>query len=109
MTDLGDREFFAQLGARPGMYVGRPSFAAVSAFLLGYDQHAARHGEPALAGWSEWLNARRGKECNHAWPGVVLHLAFPDGWARDLPPDDDAHAVAVLFGLLDEFLAQREC
>jgi hypothetical protein len=107
---MSEREYFAAVGKRPGMFVGRPSFQALTAFLAGYDQNAARHGTPGLAGWHEWLVDRRGKDCNHAWPGQVLHLALPDGWkdSGDLSSENDTRAVAVLFRLLDEFLAYRE-
>jgi hypothetical protein len=107
---MSEREYFRAVGERPGMFVGRPSFQTLTAFLLGYDQSAARHGTPGLVGWPEWLVARRGKECNHAWPGQVLHLALPDGWgdSGNLSPEDDARAVEVLFCLLEEFLARRE-
>ncbi|MGW4077861.1 hypothetical protein ACWELB_30940 [Streptomyces asiaticus] len=39
-----------------------------------------RHGGDRLAGWDEWLVARCGHGCNHAWPGQVLHIALPNGW-----------------------------
>ncbi|MGW5697254.1 hypothetical protein ACWEWX_42270 [Streptomyces asiaticus] len=39
-----------------------------------------RHGGNGLTGWDEWLVARRGHGCNHAWPGQVLHIALPNGW-----------------------------
>ncbi|MFJ9448359.1 hypothetical protein ACIRRH_42105 [Kitasatospora sp. NPDC101235] len=92
------------------MFVGRTSFHLLTAFLTGYDQHAIRHGGHGLAGWHAWLIARRGRECSHAWPGQVLHIAFPDGWDNisDLPPEDEKRAIKVLFQLLDDFAAERE-
>ncbi|MFF2924264.1 hypothetical protein ACFVTP_17955 [Streptomyces celluloflavus] len=52
----------------------------------------------------------RGCECNHAWPGQILHIALPDGWddMSNLPPEDERHAIKVLFQLLDDFTAERE-
>ncbi|WP_030246317.1 hypothetical protein [Streptomyces sp. NRRL S-350] len=110
LIEMSEREYFSNVGKRPGMFVGRPSFHALTAFLTGYDQNAARHRSPGLAGWREWLVARRGQDCNHAWPGQVLHIALPHGWDNpwDLPPEDEARAIEVLFQLLDEFLADRE-
>ncbi|MEV6701857.1 hypothetical protein AB0M68_32685 [Streptomyces sp. NPDC051453] len=110
VSEMSEREYFACVGQRPGMFVGRTSLDSITAFLTGYDQHAIRHGGRRLAGWHEWLVARRGRERNHAWPGQVLHIALPDGWDNmwDLPRDDEAHAVDVLFRLLDEFAAERE-
>ncbi|GCD99229.1 hypothetical protein EHYA_06943 [Embleya hyalina] len=110
LEEMSEREYFACVGHRPGMFMGKTSFHTITAFLNGYDQSAARHGGQGLAGWSEWLIARRGRDCNHAWPGQVLHIALPHGWDTywDLPPDDDKHAIEVLYELLDEFAAERE-
>lgn len=110
LIEMSEREYFANVGQRPGTFVGRTSFHALTAFLTGYDQNSARHGAPGLTGWREWLVARRGQDCNHAWPGQVLHIALPDGWDNpwNLPPEKEARAIEVLFQLLDEFLAERE-
>ncbi|MEU4896076.1 hypothetical protein AB0B12_25415 [Streptomyces sp. NPDC044780] len=107
---MTEREYFARVGQRPGMFVGPLSFHVLTAFLTGYDQHAIRHGGAGLTGWGEWLVARRGHGCSHAWPGQVLHIALPNGWDNiwDLSPEDDRHAIKVLFELLDEFISERE-
>lgn len=76
---MTEREYFALVGQRPGMFVGKPSFHMLAAFLTGYDQHALRHGGHGLTGWHDWLIARRGRDCDHAWPGQVLHIALPNG------------------------------
>ncbi|MBI0380254.1 hypothetical protein JBE27_29290 [Streptomyces albiflaviniger] len=108
--EMTEREYFACIGRRPGMFVGTLSFHTLTAFLTGYDQHAIRHGGDGLTGWDEWLVARRGRDCNHAWPGQVLHIALPNGWddIRILSPEDDRRAIKVLFELLDEFASERE-
>jgi len=91
------------------MFVSPPTFAGLEAYVSGYVVHAHRYGGPDLDGWYEWLVARRGRECNHGWGGVVLHLALPNGWdSRNLSPDEDRHVVKVFFELLDEFLAEQE-
>jgi hypothetical protein len=110
LSEMSEREYFANVGQRPGMFVGKISFHMLTAFLTGYDQHALRHGGHGLAGWHEWLVARRSRDCNHAWPGQVLHIAIPGGWDSvwDLPPEDENQAIKVLFELLDEFAAERE-
>jgi hypothetical protein len=74
LIEMSEREYFASVGERPGMFIGRSSFHALTSFLTGYDQSSARHGAPGLSGWREWLVARRGQDCNHAWPGQVLHM-----------------------------------
>ncbi|MCD2469251.1 hypothetical protein MBT42_37620 [Streptomyces sp. MBT42] len=109
-SEMSEREYFARIGQRPGVFVGRTSFHALTAFLIGYDQHAIRHGGSGLAGWHEWLVARRDRDCSHAWPGQVLHIALPDGWdsVAELSDVDEQQAIAVLFQLLDEFAAERE-
>ncbi len=68
------------------MFVGKSSFHVLTAFLIGCDQHAARHGGFGLTGRHDWLVARRGRTCNHAWPGQVLHIALPDGMGHALGP-----------------------
>jgi hypothetical protein len=111
IREMSEREYFACVGRRPGMFVGTASsFHQLTAFLTGYDQHATRHGGQGLTGWNEWLIARRDRSCNHAWPGQVLHIALPEGWKNiaDLPPEDEKHAIKVLFQLLDEFAAEHE-
>ncbi|MFH9724679.1 hypothetical protein ACH4M4_17180 [Streptomyces sp. NPDC017254] len=110
LAEMTEREYFASVGQRPGMFVGKPSFHMLTAFLTGYDQHALRHGGHGLTGWHDWLIARRGRDCSHAWPGQVLHITFPDGWddVWNLPPEDEQRAIRVLFELLDEFAAERE-
>jgi hypothetical protein len=109
-SELSEREYFGAVARWPQAYVGKASFHMMAAFLDGYDAHAGRCGRLGLSGWRDWLIARRGRECNHAWPGQVLHIALPHGWENiwDLPPDDDKRALTVLFVLLDEFLAERE-
>lgn len=110
LTEMTDREYFACVGQRPGMFVGKTFFHMMTSFLTGYDQNATHHGGPGLAGWHEWLVNRRGRDCNHAWAGQVLHIALPNGWDNmwDLPPEDEKQAIDVPFQLLDEFLAERD-
>ncbi|MGW8485359.1 hypothetical protein [Streptomyces sp. NPDC055886] len=111
IIEMSEREYFACVGKRPSMFVGTASsFHQLTAFLTGYDHHAIRHGGQRLTGWHEWLVARRGRDCNHAWPGQVLHIALPEGWNNitDLLPGDETRAIEVLFQLLDEFAAERE-
>ncbi|MFE2914125.1 hypothetical protein ACFXI0_12335 [Kitasatospora indigofera] len=109
--EMSEREYFAFIGRRPGMFVGKASFHMAAAFLAGYEGHAGRHGGPSLlTGLDEWLVAHRGRDCNHGWPGQILHIALPHGWENmwDLPPADEQRAITVLFELLDAFLAERE-
>ncbi|MEU9379771.1 hypothetical protein AB0D38_01645 [Streptomyces sp. NPDC048279] len=48
---MTEREYFAGVGRRPGMFVGKTSFHMLTAFLTGYDQHAPRHpGAPSPRG-----------------------------------------------------------
>jgi hypothetical protein len=94
LAEMSEREYFANVRRRPGMFVVGGRLAGLEAFLTGYDQHAIRHGGPGLRGWTEWLIVRRGENCEHGWSGHVRHIALPDGWE--------------LFNLLDEYLAERE-
>lgn len=63
---MTERAYFAGVGRRPGMFVGKASFPLLTAFPNGWD----------------------------------------DPW--NLPPEDEQHAIKVLFALLDEFAAERE-
>ncbi|WP_027942719.1 hypothetical protein [Amycolatopsis taiwanensis] len=113
LETMSEREFFADVGRRPGMFVGRATYHAISSFIDGYDRHAMRDGGGWLTEFHDWVLRKRGlKSSPLVWSGEVLWLAFPDGAFRasafDLTADENAHAISVLFELLDEFLAERE-
>jgi hypothetical protein len=109
LSGLSEREYWAKVAKRPGMFMGRSTLTGLEAYLDGYDAHSLRHGGPGLDGWREWLVARRGRDCNHGWHGQVRHIALPDGWEHwELPADQERLVIKVLFELLDEFLAERE-
>ncbi|MET8002831.1 hypothetical protein [Nonomuraea glycinis] len=104
---MSEREYFATIRRRPGMYVLGGRLAGLEAFLEGYDQHARRHGGPGLQGWTEWLIGRRGKTCNHHWSGQVRHIALGT-WDRwELSTEQEELVIDTLFNLLDEYLAER--
>ena len=91
------------------MFLGRTTLTGLEAYLMGYDHHSMRHGGPGLDGWTDWLVARMGRECNHGWNGKVRHLALGDVqnlW--ELSAEQDQLVIKVLFELLDQFLAERE-
>ncbi|MGQ4344967.1 hypothetical protein [Streptomyces sp. SAS_275] len=50
LSEMSEREYFASVGHRPGMFVGKTSFHRLTAFPIGYDQHVLRHGGHGLAG-----------------------------------------------------------
>ncbi len=109
LIEMSEREYWACVAKRPGMFIGRTTLPCLEAFLEGYDQHSLRHGGLGLSGWLDWLVERRGQDCNHAWPGQVRHLALPDGWGSEgLSADQEQHVIRVLFELLDQFLVDRE-
>lgn len=106
---MTEREYFAHVAKRLGMFVVGSKLAGIEGFLDGYDEHARRHGGPGLQGWREWLVARRGQECSLAWHGQVRLIAYPTAGIRgDLTPEEESRIIEVLFELLDEFLAERE-
>ncbi|QYC42177.1 hypothetical protein Nocox_22865 [Nonomuraea coxensis DSM 45129] len=108
LTQMSEREYFATIRRRLGMFVIGGRLAGLEAFLEGYDQHAKRHGGPGLRGWTEWLIARRGETCSHHWSGQVRHIALAtwDHW--ELSADQEELVIDTLFTLLDEYLAERE-
>ncbi|MEU7764101.1 hypothetical protein AB0B25_03110 [Nocardia sp. NPDC049190] len=109
LTDMGEREYFAQFAKRVGMFIGRTTLDRVTAFMVGYDQAARRFGGPGLDGWREWLMASHQVGGNLVWEAQILQIALSD-WdgGRDLTPEQEAHVLEVLFDLLDKFLAERE-
>ncbi|SHG74634.1 hypothetical protein SAMN05444320_11361 [Streptoalloteichus hindustanus] len=106
---MSDREFFAQFATHTGMFISKTTLNATTAFMVGYDQAARRHGGSGLDGWREWLMAHHEVSGNLVWEAQILQIALP-GWqgGADLTPEQEAHVLRVLFELLDRFLAERE-
>ncbi len=100
--DLSD--LVSGLSQRPGMYTGEETYAAVCAFLGGFD--LARDGGP-LSGFREWLVVRARGGNNLHWSGLVGLLVAPDA-PRPLSAEHDRLCLEGLFPLLAEFLAYRE-
>ncbi|MER5617408.1 hypothetical protein [Streptomyces sp. NPDC002215] len=80
---MTERECFACVRQRPGMFFGKTSFHLLTAFLTGYDQHAHWHGGQGLTGSPV---ARRGRACSHAWPGTGPPRRLPERLGRHLGP-----------------------
>jgi hypothetical protein len=108
LIDMSEREYFAQFAKRTGMFIGRTSLTGVTAFLVGYDQAAQRHGGPGLDGWRDWLMANYQVSGNIIWEAQIREVALP-GWEGgwDLTPEQETHVLKVLFELFDKFLAER--
>ncbi|NUP15844.1 MAG: hypothetical protein HOZ81_07060 [Streptomyces sp.] len=109
MIDMSEREYFAQFAKRAGMFIGRTSLTGVTAFMVGYDQAAQRHGGPGLDGWREWLMENFQVSSNLVWEAQIRQVALPS-WegGRELTPEQEAHVLKALFELLDKFLAERD-
>ncbi|WP_330182690.1 hypothetical protein OHB26_02925 [Nocardia sp. NBC_01503] len=109
-SELSEREYLALFAKRPGMYIGRATWHGVTGFLEGYNQGAVRHGGRGLDGFREWLITNHlGKESSFSWPGLITQIALADrDHVTPLTDEQQARALAVLFDLLDTFLAERE-
>ncbi|AYL40435.1 hypothetical protein CNQ36_34120 (plasmid) [Streptomyces fungicidicus] len=109
LIDMSEREYFAQFAKRTGMFMGCTSLTVVTAFMVGYDQAAQRHGGPGLDGWREWLMENFQVSGNLVWEGQIRQVALP-GWEGgwELTPEQEAHVLKVLFKLFDKFLAERD-
>lgn len=110
LTHLDEREALALVGRRIGMYVGVGTLDRVVHLLHGYATGSSRRAAYwSFTGFAEWLETRRGAPRTPlGWPQMVVHLALPDtdvSWA-DLPREQSERTVAVLFELLDEYLAE---
>jgi hypothetical protein len=109
LAEMSEREYFANVRRRLPMYVIGGRLDRLEAFLDGYDQHALRHGGPGLRGWTDWLIAKRGQNCNQGWSGHIRHIALPDGWDHwDLPQEQEQLVIDTLFDLFDEYLGSEE-
>jgi len=109
LTDMSEREYFNQFARRTGMFIGRPSLKGVTAFLIGYDQAARRHGGPGLDGRREWLLGRHQVGTNLGWEAQIQQIALGEAGVRpDLTPEEETQVTDVLFDLLDKFLADQE-
>lgn len=102
------RELFSSVRRRPHLYGVPDTFRGLCAFVQGVD---AGNEWQFLVGFREFLIVRADKGPNLAWPGLVLHIAFPgrDHMPADFldDPERDHRAVSILFDLLDEFLDRR--
>jgi hypothetical protein len=91
------------------MFTGRVTYERMAQFLNGYDLGSQRAGGRGVEGIRDWLLARLGHSSPLVWTSIVLQLAFP---GRDQIPyeltEEDEHALKILFGLIDEFLAERD-
>ncbi|MFJ4895373.1 hypothetical protein ACIP5U_36095 [Streptomyces sp. NPDC088788] len=109
VSDMNEREYFAQFAKRTGMFIGRTSLTGVTAFMVGYDQAAQRHGGLGLFGWRDWLMTHYQVSSNLIWEAQIRQIALPGREGTwDLTPEQEAHVLKVLFELFDKFLAERE-
>jgi hypothetical protein len=105
MTDF--EALAANLCKRPGMYVGCETFAAVCAYLSGFD--AARDNGP-LGCFRAWMVLRRGYGHNTGWEWLVVDEAIGSLPGRDLAEikqEQDKLCVKKLGDLLGEFFEER--
>jgi hypothetical protein len=107
---LSERQLIAAIAQRPGMFVGLVTYDRMAQFLSGYDFGTQRAGRRGLEGLRDWLLGRLGRSSPLGWTSIVLQIAFPehDPYPEPRTPEQDRHALSVLFTLLDEFLAERD-
>ncbi|MFC8381769.1 hypothetical protein [Nocardia sp. NPDC057272] len=109
LADQTDREFFTLFAKRTGMYIGYTDLRGVLAYIEGYDMASRRCGRPCLEGWREWLMKHHQVGSNLVWRAQVEQIALPDwDFTTPLTTEQETHVLAVLFELLDTFLAERE-
>jgi hypothetical protein len=102
------RTLFQRVRRTPEMFGVQNSFRSFCAFLYGVD---AGNDWQLFIGFREFLVIRTGFGANLTWPGLILHLAFPNvsSGLRDVldDPEQERIAVDMLFTCLDEFLERR--
>ncbi|MER6787549.1 hypothetical protein ABT330_23505 [Streptomyces sp. NPDC000658] len=106
--DMSDRELIEMIRDRPGMFGLDGSYYPTAMFLTGLDVGTSGR---LLAGFREWLLARKGEESSFTWMLLVIEDAFPATGLRhwaSLTKSQEQSAVDHLFDLLLAFLAARE-
>jgi hypothetical protein len=88
------RELLGHICLRPGMYVGRPDFAFVAAFLNGYD-FARSPQSRELSQFGAWLARKFRYPSNFPWDRNLLRHCG----------DDPVVALRRLPELYDEYVA----
>lgn len=88
-----------EMRGRLGMYLGVSSIVHLASFLRGYElavEKFAGKRDPFLPAFRDWIH-QRFQSSQHSWEETILvHSA------------DDADAVKRFWGLLDEFLKERQ-
>ncbi len=87
--------------ARPGMYVGQPSYHAVCCYLDGFN--VGRGGGPLL-GFREWLIVRANSGNNLHWPELVRRLSEVGQSTSQVSEEE---RIKALGNRIDEFLRYR--
>lgn len=64
LAEMSKGEYFACVRQRLGMYLPDRRLASLESFLFGYEQHAMRHGEPGLQGWTGRFGPVRCTTCS---------------------------------------------
>jgi hypothetical protein len=93
---------------RPGMYGLDGTYHNLVTYLYGYD---AGTGYTAFAGFAEWLQGKLGRHRSLTWAALAIEVALPDlgttGDYHAFGPAENDTAIAALFHLLADFLADR--
>jgi|GEM_PF-1878025 len=94
-----------KLCKQPGMWVSKPYFPSVCAYIRGYDD--AREGGP-LAGFREWLIVQLDDGNNLSWEGLVRKIIFRSE-ISDVPvqAQEEMESLLKLASLIDEYLVFR--
>ena len=101
-------EFLPEFQRHHGIYVMRQTFEGTCAFLTGYEAGA---GGSALKDFHAWLVARGTGRPELTWAYLVLAEIYPDReWPdiRYFTQEQDEQAVALLFALLNDYVATRQ-
>src|ERR1041385_6974806 len=99
-------ELAVNLCKRPGMYVGCESFAAVCAYLDGFDR--ARDEGP-LMGFHQWMVLRQGSGNNVHWAGLLCaeEREHKGADVADLSLEQNRRCIDTLGKLLVEVFEER--
>lgn len=94
-------EKLANVKSRTGMYMLRPSYYVVAAFIEGCDFSTDRL---LLNRYHDWLIERYfgGQKSAFVWPKLLEQIAD----TRGIPVDDEEERIGLIFDVLEQFLRE---
>ena len=92
-------DWLRAIGAKPGMWLGRPSISHLQTFIVGYQVgHSCKDDTMVLDGFEFWVYHRYRHGGSMHWAQVILEQTG----------GDETAAFRLFFDHFEEFLRERE-